>query len=233
MKVLSLKSLLLVTAILSLSLFIGCAGFKCAPDSHYLFYHKELPEAKQAVEKAQKAGKDWECFKEFKVAEDLKDRAYETYWKCMTREAIVMAKEATRKADALCPSSAPRASAKPAPAPSVLDRMTLKVNFDFNKSEIRKQDTAKLQKAIDFVKKYPGARVMLEGHTDSIGTKEYNQRLSEMRAESVKRYLVENSAVDGTMIRTVGYGESRPVDSNETEEGRSKNRRVEIIIMRE
>ncbi len=232
MKVLSLRSLLVVTAILSISFLIGCAGFEPAPDGHYLFYHKELPEAKRAVESARVAGKDKECPETFKSAECLKDKAYETYWACMTKEAIEMAKLAKRKADVIC--QVPPA-AKPCPAPvtkpSVIDRMTLEINFDLNKSVIRKQDEEKLQEAIDFVKKYSGAKIKLEGHTDSIGKEEYNKRLSEIRAESVKRYLVEKGGVEGTMITTVGYGESRPIASNDTNEGRASNRRVEILIL--
>ena len=66
----------------------------------------------------------------------------------------------------------------------------------------------------------------LEGHTDSIGTEEYNMTLSRRRAESVKKYLVEKMSTDASRISTIGYGESFAVDTNETEEGRQKNRRV-------
>ena len=111
--------------------------------------------------------------------------------------------------------------------------MTLEVNFDFDKSNIRKEDKAKLQEAVDFVKKYPGAKVSLEGHTDSIGTEQYNQALSERRAESVKNYLVKEGAAEESKTTAIGYGESRPVADNKTKEGRAKNRRVEILILSE
>jgi OOP family OmpA-OmpF porin len=115
----------------------------------------------------------------------------------------------------------------------VIDRLTLRVNFEFNKSDIRESDVAELQKAVRFIRKYPGAKVRLEGHTDSIGTDEYNQRLSERRAEAVKDYLVKEGAARASKISTVGYGESRPVASNDTEEGRAQNRRVEVLILSE
>jgi outer membrane protein OmpA-like peptidoglycan-associated protein len=241
-----LRSIVIVLALAFLGSFIGCAGKEFAPKDPYMYwyYPKELPQADQAVETARQAGKDKECPADFKAAEDLKNKAYEVYAECRTEEAIAMAKEATKKANALCPSKPlPAPEPKPAPvpppppppppAPKVIDRMTLEVNFDFDKSNIREEDKAKLQEAVDFVKKYPGAKVRLEGHTDSIGTEQYNQALSERRAESVKNYLVKEGAAEESKTTAIGYGESRPVAPNKTEEGRAKNRRVEILILSE
>jgi len=127
----------------------------------------------------------------------------------------------------------------PPPAPKIIDRLTIHVNFDFDKSNIRKVDVPELKKAIDFVKKYRGAKVKLEGHTDSKGTEEYNQKLSERRAEAVKQYLIKEGAVNSSMISATGYGESRPIAPNKTPDGkdnpagRAENRRVEILIMSE
>ncbi|HMK48634.1 MAG TPA: OmpA family protein [Thermodesulfovibrionales bacterium] len=119
----------------------------------------------------------------------------------------------------------------PPPAPTVLDRMIIHVNFAFNKANITKRDRAELQRAINFVSKYPGAQITVEGHTDDIGTEEYNQRLSEARAAAVKEYLVKEGGIDGSKISTVGYGELKPVALNDTPEGRAANRRAEILIM--
>ncbi len=127
----------------------------------------------------------------------------------------------------------------PAPKPKVIDRLTIYVNFDFDKSNIRKADEAELKKAIDFVKKYSGSKVKLEGHTDSKGTEIYNQKLSEKRAEAVKLYLIKEGAVGKTMISTAGYGELKPIAPNKTKDGkddpqgRAKNRRVEVLIISE
>jgi OmpA-OmpF porin, OOP family len=117
------------------------------------------------------------------------------------------------------------------PPPKVLDKMTLRINFDFDKSVIREADEADLKKAIGFVKKYPNANVKLEGHTDSRGTEEYNQKLSEQRAEAVQNYLIQKGAVQRADISTVGYGESRPIADNKTDAGRAENRRVDILIL--
>jgi outer membrane protein OmpA-like peptidoglycan-associated protein len=121
----------------------------------------------------------------------------------------------------------------PAPAARVIDRLTLHVNFDFDKSVVRKADDAELQKAVEFVKKYSGYQVSIEGHTDSIGTDKYNQALSERRAAAVKAYLVKQGVVDNQRITSVGYGESKPIADNKTNKGRFENRRVEILILSE
>jgi outer membrane protein OmpA-like peptidoglycan-associated protein len=117
--------------------------------------------------------------------------------------------------------------------PKVIDRLTLHVNFDFDKSTVRSADDAGLQNAIDFVKKYTGYKVSIEGHTDNIGSDKYNQGLSERRAAAVKAYLLKQGVTDGARIKTAGHGESQPIADNTTEEGRFKNRRVEILILSE
>jgi OOP family OmpA-OmpF porin len=118
-----------------------------------------------------------------------------------------------------------------APPPKVLDKMTLRVNFDFDKSVIREADEAELKKAVGFVRKYPNANVKIEGHTDSMGTEQYNEKLSEQRADAVQNYLIQKGAVQRANISTVGYGESRPIADNKTDEGRAENRRVDILIL--
>ena len=126
-----------------------------------------------------------------------------------------------------------------APEARVIDRLTIHVNFAFDKSNVRKADEADLKKASDFVRKYPGAKVALEGHTDGKGTEQYNQKLSERRAEAVKQYLIKDGAVDKARISARGYGKSRPIAPNKTKggkdnpEGRAENRRVEILIISE
>ncbi len=125
----------------------------------------------------------------------------------------------------------PPPPAAPPAAPKVLDKMTIHVNFDFDKYNIRKADEAELKKAIEFVKKYPNANVEIDGHTDSIGTEQYNLKLSERRAKAVENYLVEKGAVKKADIKTVAYGESKPIADNKTAKGRAQNRRAEILIL--
>jgi peptidoglycan-associated lipoprotein len=120
--------------------------------------------------------------------------------------------------------------APPPAAPVPIDKLTIHVNFDVDKAQVRKEDVADLQKALAFVKKYPGYKISVEGHTDSTGSEKYNQTLSEKRAEAVKKYLLANGASDGDKIETVGFGETKPIASNKTAKGRFENRRVEILI---
>lgn len=101
------------------------------------------------------------------------------------------------------------------------------VHFDTDKATIKPQFKSVLNNAVDVMKSNPGLNVLIEGHTDSRASEAHNQSLSERRAQSVKQYLIENGVQSGRM-GTKGYGESRPVDTNATDEGRYHNRRVEF-----
>ena len=127
------------------------------------------------------------------------------------------------------PPPAPKAAPAPPPAP-VEERIVLRgVNFDFDKSEIRPDAAVILDEAASILNANPGRSVGVAGHTDSVGTDEYNQTLSESRAASVKDYLV-GKGVDGSRLSTSGFGESNPIASNDTADGRSLNRRVELNL---
>lgn len=108
--------------------------------------------------------------------------------------------------------------------------------FDFDKRAIRSEAKALLKKVSDIIMAYKSQDVIIAGHTDSKGAKSYNQRLSEKRAESVKEWLSENGGISSNIMKTIGYGESRPIaennnpDGSDNPEGRQKNRRVEILI---
>jgi len=115
----------------------------------------------------------------------------------------------------------------PAPAPKA-PLVTLRVNFDTNKYTIRPADYAELQKAIEFAKKNPNAKIHLVGYTDSRGSDKHNQKLSENRANAVKKYLVGEGPIPAEQITTEGKGEANPVGDNKTKEGQFLNRRVEI-----
>ena len=127
----------------------------------------------------------------------------------------------------------PPPTAAAAPAPRVVDRLTIQLHFDFDKATIGPAGQAEMEKAVAFVKRYPGAKVSVAGHTDSTGTDEYNMGLSRRRATAVKDYLVKQGAADAQRITTLGYGETRPIASNATPEGRAQNRRAEILILSE
>ena len=108
--------------------------------------------------------------------------------------------------------------------------ITLLIEFDFDKAVVKPVYHNPIEKLANFLKAYPDKNVELEGHTDSIGPDDYNMKLSKRRAESVKKYLVEKFGTEASRIGTIGYGESAPVATNDTEEGRQKNRRVVAIV---
>ena len=124
------------------------------------------------------------------------------------------------------------ASTKVTVASKVIDRLAIHVNFDFDKTTPKKVDEAELEKGREFLKKYPGFKVSLEGHTDSIGPDAYNQKLSEKRAASVKEWMLKKG-IDGSKIQTAGFGKTKPIADNKTKAGRAENRRVEILILSE
>ena len=102
--------------------------------------------------------------------------------------------------------------------------------FDFNKATLRTESITELRHMIKFMQEYPKLKVEISGHTDSIGTEEVNRKLSQERAEAVREYLVSHG-VHTARITARGYGASKPVAPNETEEGRQRNRRTEFRII--
>ncbi len=110
--------------------------------------------------------------------------------------------------------------------------ITLKnVFFDFDKSELKTQSTLELQRLIKLLAQYPNIRIQLEGHTDSMGSDDYNQALSERRVIAVKDYLIANGVPAVKVAGVIGFGEVKPIDTNDTDEGRVNNRRVELRIV--
>jgi len=104
-----------------------------------------------------------------------------------------------------------------------------KVLFGFDRSDLGASAATNLDKLINVLNKYPDTDIKILGHTDNKGTAEYNQGLSERRANSVSGYL-RNHGINSGRISTKGMGENDPIASNDTEEGRSQNRRVEFVI---
>ncbi len=210
----------------------SCAGREFAPKRGVLYYPPELPAADRAVESARIAGKDRQCPEDFRTAERMKEEAYDIYLSCRTAEGIAKANEAAARANALC-GGRPTAHAAPPPraARKVIDRLTLHINFDTDKADIRQADMPELRKAIDFVKKYPDSKFSVEGFTDDRGADDYNLKLSERRADAVKRYLEDNGHVKAGRITAVGKGKADPVADNATAQGRFQNRRVEVLII--
>lgn len=111
-------------------------------------------------------------------------------------------------------------------APSI----RLNIHFDHDKSVIKSQYRDEIVRAASFLAQYDGLDAVVEGHTDSTGTDNYNQKLSEQRAQAVRQALISQHNIDPNRISAVGYGESRPVATNTTKDGRYQNRRVVVTI---
>ena len=103
------------------------------------------------------------------------------------------------------------------------------INFDFDKYNIKSESEAILDSGVQILKSHPEIKVVIEGHTDSRGTEQYNQKLSEQRAMSVYNYFKAHGIASSRM-KTVGYGELHPKADNSTAEGRAINRRVELKV---
>ena len=114
--------------------------------------------------------------------------------------------------------------------PNCVVTIVLNVEFDTDKAVVKEKYNSEIKKVADFMKKYPKTTAVIEGHTDNVYTPQYNQKLSEARANSVKLYLINHFGVKASRLSSVGYGLTRPIASNNTEEGRQKNRRVQAVI---
>jgi outer membrane protein OmpA-like peptidoglycan-associated protein len=104
------------------------------------------------------------------------------------------------------------------------------VFFDFDKYDLHHEFYVDLDNVVSMLIKDPAKKIQIQGHTDNIGTPEYNKNLSEKRARQVKGYLV-SKGIDNIRISTIGYGYSKNAASNNTISGRAQNRRAEIILV--
>lgn len=128
-----------------------------------------------------------------------------------------------------CPNT-PRDLAVDADGCPIPVKMQLKVLFDFDKSDVKPIYHQELANFAEFAKQYPGVDIEIGGHTDSVGSAEYNQKLSERRAKSVRNYLVQKLGMDDARLSAVGYGLTQPIATNKTKEGRAQNRRIEAVL---
>jgi OOP family OmpA-OmpF porin len=108
--------------------------------------------------------------------------------------------------------------------------MNLDLEFDTGRADIKPQYQDAIAKVGDFMKQYSTTTAVIEGHTDNVGSAEYNMKLSKERAENVVAYLVKNFGLEPARLEAKGYGFTRRIAYNNTAEGRQKNRRINAII---
>lgn len=117
--------------------------------------------------------------------------------------------------------------------PKTRPKIALSIHFEFNSAEISKASFAQMDEIGKALcsNTLKTCTISIEGHADAKGSDVYNQNLSERRSDSVKKFLASRFGIDVKRLKTVGYGESRPIDSNDTDAGRAANRRVELVNM--
>jgi outer membrane protein OmpA-like peptidoglycan-associated protein len=219
----------------------------------------DFARTESAIEKAGKSPGAQYAPEKIAKAQELARKGIETYWGCRTTEAMALLAEARNLAKqaelaqapppkpapapvAVAPPKPKPAPAKPAPAkvapapkpvavpPAPKKIIILRgVNFAFNSAKLTPQSQAFLDEHVGVLKKERNITVQIGGHTDDTGPEDYNKGLSERRAKSVMEYLISRG-IPSENLRTVGYGESNPIASNITREGRAANRRVEFRI---
>lgn len=209
-----------------------------------------------AIEKAEKSPGAQYAPEKIAKAQELAKKGIETYWSCRTKEAMALLAEARNLAKqaelaqapppkpapapvAVAPPKPKPAPAKvappPAPKPVAVAPVPKKiiilrgVNFAFDSARLTPQSQAILEEHVGVLKKERNITVEIAGHSDSSGPEDYNKDLSERRAKSVMEYLI-SKGIPSESLRAVGYGESNPIASDRTREGRAANRRVEFRI---
>jgi outer membrane protein OmpA-like peptidoglycan-associated protein len=105
------------------------------------------------------------------------------------------------------------------------------IYFAFDKTELKKESFVELNKVVDFLKQNASVEIEISGHTDSKGSDDYNLNLSQGRSQSVVNYLV-SQGIEESRLTAHGYGESKPIDTNDSDEGQANNRRVEFTVLK-
>jgi OOP family OmpA-OmpF porin len=106
----------------------------------------------------------------------------------------------------------------------------LDIQFEINEKTVQRESEEKIDKVAIFMRRYPDTTAVIEGHTDEVGTARDNMKLSERRAENVVNYLVNHGGIARSRLKSVGYGETRPIADNKTQEGMRMNRRIDAVI---
>ena len=217
------KKLILLGSFL-VFVMVGCASSSYfGVPNRAIGVPEEFRQTEAAIAQAEQSPGAKYCPEKIARAKELGKKAAETYWACRTDEAMGLLAEARK----LAKEAEGCGPAGPARQPISFHS----VYFDFNKSDLKPEATAELDRAAKIMMDNPDVVLELSGNTDSIGSDKYNMGLGERRAVAVFDYL-KTKGVAGNRLKTVSYGKDKPVAPNSTDEGRAKNRRVDFTILK-
>jgi len=238
-------------------ILLGCVLFLvavgCAPTAHFGVPNQagyappEFQETEAAIAAAEGSAGAKYCPEKIAKAKALGKQAAETYWACRTNEAMALLAEARKlakeaescqpPAKAVAPTPPPpppKAAPAPPPPPPPPARQPISfhsAHFDFDKSNLKPEARAELDRAAKIMQENPEVVLELQGNTDSVGTDAYNKKLGDRRAKAVFDYL-KSKGINPNRLKAVSFGESKPVSSNKTDAGRAQNRRVDLVILK-
>jgi outer membrane protein OmpA-like peptidoglycan-associated protein len=208
----------------------------CSPPSHMgvpdraMMAPPELAQTEAAIAAAEKSPGAKVCPDKLAKAKELAKQGIETYWACRTDEAMRMMADARKLAQEVM-SCQPPPPPPPPPPPARQPISFHSVYFDFDKSTLKPEAKTELDRAAKIMQDNPGVVLELQGNTDAMGTDTYNKALGDRRAKVVFDYL-KVKGIAANRLKTVSFGEAKPAASNETEQGRAKNRRVDLTILK-
>jgi outer membrane protein OmpA-like peptidoglycan-associated protein len=231
-------------------IFAACILFfvmvGCAPTAHFgvpdraMTIPDEFERTEAAIDSAEQSEGAKYCPEKIARARELGKKAAERYWACFTDEAMALLAEARQLAKEaescqppakVAPALPPPPPPPPPPKPAKLPVSFHSVEFDFDKSELKPDARAELDRVAKAMRDDPGMVLELQGNTDSVGTEAYNKALGDRRAEAVFAYL-KSKGVDANRLNTVSFGQGNPVATNVTDAGRAQNRRVDLVILK-
>ena len=230
-------------------ILLGCAMFfimvGCATKTHFGIHDKALTapadfdQTEAAIAKAEKSEGAKYCPEKIARAKEKGKYATEIYWACHTDEAMALLAEArklAKEAESCQPPARvtpppPMPPATPAPSPARQPISFHSVHFDFDKSNLKPEAKAELDRAVKIMQDNSDVVLELQGNTDSVGTDAYNKALGDRRAKAVFNYL-KSKGINSSRLSTVSFGEGHPAATNATSSGRSQNRRVDLVILK-
>ena len=235
-----MKNSLFLTGLMMI-LFL-CSSCACFHTYHFGVQNRaatvpdDFGETEVAIAQAEQSQGAQYCPDKIAQAKELAKRGAEVYWECRNTESSRLLAEARKLAKEAEGCGPQTVSEPPVVPPSVPEKPMVKVciplnlNFEIDRAEILPEFDLDIAKVADFMKEHPTSTAVIEGHTDNVGTEVHNQKLSQRRAESVVNYLVDKFGIERSRLEAKGYGMSRPIADNSTEEGKQMNRRIEAVI---